>query len=229
MRKLKHHEQKLLKKVDFLQWSSDNNIREVTIMRRYHVQKRDDYTKYDVPTNLMSRNMEHFMLAYVFMSPFTCFHFLTIIHPRCCHSPPHCRYNKMVGSIKKLVSLISKLHQNDPFRIKITDQIMQKLFNMGLVNTKNSLASCDKITASSFCRRRLPVVMVRLKMAQTLREAVTFVEQAHVRVGADTVTDPAFLVTRNLEDYVTWVDSSKIRRHIQKYHDALDDFDLLGN
>ena len=139
------------------------------------------------------------------------------------------RYNKMVGSIKKLVSLIAKLHQNDPFRIKITDQIMQKLFNMGLVNTKNSLAACDKITASSFCRRRLPVVMVRLKMAQTLREAVTFFEQAHVRVGADTVTDPAFLVTRNLEDYVTWVDSSKIRRHIQKYHDALDDFDLLGN
>jgi U3 small nucleolar ribonucleoprotein protein IMP3 len=100
---------------------------------------------------------------------------------------------------------------------------------MALVNTKTSLAVCDKITASAFCRRRLPVVMVRLKMAETLREAVTFVEQGHVRVGPETVTDPAFLVTRNYEDFVTWVDTSKIRRHIQKYSDALDDFDLLGN
>jgi U3 small nucleolar ribonucleoprotein protein IMP3 len=100
---------------------------------------------------------------------------------------------------------------------------------MGLINAKNSLSTCEKISASSFCRRRLPVVMVRMKMSETLREAVTFIEQAHVRVGPDTITDPAFLVTRNLEDFVTWVDSSKIRRHIQKYNDALDDFDLLGN
>jgi U3 small nucleolar ribonucleoprotein protein IMP3 len=135
----------------------------------------------------------------------------------------------MVGGIKKLVSMITKLHQNDPFRIRTTDQLLQKLYNMGLISTKNSLAACDKITASAFCRRRLPVVMVRLKMSQTLREAVTFIEQGHVRVGSDTINDPAFMVTRNMEDFVTWVDSSKIRRHIQKYNDALDDFDLLGN
>lgn len=38
VRKLKHHEQKLLRKVDFLQWKSDNNLREVEVMRRYHIQ-----------------------------------------------------------------------------------------------------------------------------------------------------------------------------------------------
>jgi hypothetical protein len=31
MRKLKHHEQKLLRKVDFLQWKSDQNIREIKV------------------------------------------------------------------------------------------------------------------------------------------------------------------------------------------------------
>lgn len=40
------------------------------------------------------------------------------------------------------------------------------------------------------------VVMARLRMAETLREAATFIEQGHVRVGPTTVTDPAFLVTR---------------------------------
>lgn len=30
-----------------------------------------------------------------------------------------------------------------------------------------------------------------------------------------------------MEDFVTWVDSSKIKRSIMKYRDQLDDFDLL--
>ena len=44
--KLKHHESKLLRKVDFLQWKSDNTLREAQVLRRYHVTKREDYVKY---------------------------------------------------------------------------------------------------------------------------------------------------------------------------------------
>jgi len=71
--------------------------------------------------------------------------------------------------------------------------------------------------------------MVRAKMSETIKEAVTLIEQGHVRVGPNVVTDPAFLVTRTFEDYVTWVDSSKIKRIIMQYNDRVDDFDLLGN
>ena len=46
VRKLKYHEKKLLKKVDFISWKCDSNIREVKILRKYHIQKREDYTKY---------------------------------------------------------------------------------------------------------------------------------------------------------------------------------------
>ena len=52
--------------------------------------------------------------------------------------------------------------------------------------------------------------------------------QGHIRVGPETVTDPAFLVTRPMEDFVTWVDTSKIRRKVLAYNDQLDDFDLLN-
>ena len=44
--------------------------------------------------------------------------------------------------------------------------------------------------------------------------------------GPDVVTDPAFLVTRSMEDFVTWVDSSKIKRHVLEYNEERDDFDL---
>lgn len=52
--------------------------------------------------------------------------------------------------------------------------------------------------------------------------------QGHVRVGPETVLDPAFLVTRPMEDFVTWVDTSKIRRKVMQYNDKLDDYDLLN-
>lgn len=45
MRKLKYHEQKLLKKVDFLNWKKKDNPHETEVIRRYHLQDRDDYTR----------------------------------------------------------------------------------------------------------------------------------------------------------------------------------------
>lgn len=44
VRKLKFHEKKLLKKVDFIAWEVDNNLHEIKIMKRFHIQKREDYT-----------------------------------------------------------------------------------------------------------------------------------------------------------------------------------------
>mmetsp|Transcript_33791 Transcript_33791/g.54535 ORF Transcript_33791/g.54535 Transcript_33791/m.54535 type:complete len:184 (+) Transcript_33791:3-554(+) len=181
MRELKFHEQKLLKKVNFLQWKSDQNVREIQVLRRYHVQNRDDYVK----------------------------------------------YSKVAGLITKLAAKAKLLKQDDPVRTKTTNLLIDKLFNMGLIPTKKSLLQCEALPVSAFCRRRIPVVLVRMKFCETLKEAVTFVEQGHIRVGPEVVTDPAFHVTRNMEDFITWVDSSKIKRKVMKYNDALDDFDLL--
>merc|ERR1712010_228417 len=43
----KFHEQKLLRKVNFVNWEDSNNLHEVKIMKRYCVQKREDYTMYN--------------------------------------------------------------------------------------------------------------------------------------------------------------------------------------
>lgn len=58
-------------------------------------------------------------------------------------------------------------------------------------------------------------------MSENLKEATKYIEQGHVRVGAEVVKDPAFLVTRALEDFVTWVDGSAIRKHVLEYNDMV--------
>lgn len=47
------------------------------------------------------------------------------------------------------------------------------------------------------------------------------IEQGHIRVGTQPVTDPAMLITRRQEDFVTWVDTSARKRTIMKYNDQV--------
>lgn len=104
--------------------------------------------------------------------------------------------------------------------------MLEKLYVLGLIPTKWDLEAASKISASAFCRRRLPVVMVRNKMSENIKNASQLVEHGHVRVGAEVVKDPAFLITRTMEDFVTWVDSSMIRQHVLEYNDMKDDYEF---
>jgi U3 small nucleolar ribonucleoprotein protein IMP3 len=72
----------------------------------------------------------------------------------------------------------------------------------------------------------LPVILVRSKMCENLRTATQLIEQGHVRVGPDVIKDPAFMVTRNMEDFVTWVDTSAIRKRVLEYKELKDDYDI---
>uniref|UniRef100_A0ACD5TLD3 Uncharacterized protein n=1 Tax=Avena sativa TaxID=4498 RepID=A0ACD5TLD3_AVESA len=137
------------------------------------------------------------------------------------------KYNGICCMAQKLMNIIKQMDPRDPFRIEMTDMLMDKLYNMGVIPTKKSLVICENLSASAFCRRRLATILVKLKFAEHLKEAVTFIEQGHVRVGPETITDPAFLVTRNMEDFITWVDTSRIKKKVMEYVGALDDYDAM--
>jgi len=174
---------RLLRKVDFLTWKSDDGHRAHDIMRRYHVSSVETYHK----------------------------------------------YNKLCGSVRHLAHRLALLPPTDPFRQRHEALLLEKLHAMGILAQKTKMSDVEnKVTVAAICRRRLPVVMTRLRMAETVRTASKLVEQGHVRVGPEVVTDTAYIVTRNMEDFVTWVDGSKIRGHIMKYRNEVDDFDLLA-
>ncbi|KAF5390451.1 hypothetical protein D9757_005299 [Collybiopsis confluens] len=180
VRKLKYHEQKLLKKVDFLNWKQDANLREIKVMRRYHIQDRDHYHQ----------------------------------------------YNKLCGSLRSFAHRVSLLPAQDPFRAKMEAQILSKLYDMGVLNSTAKLSDVDKLTVAAFCRRRLAVFMCMSKMAETVSAAAKFIEQGHVRHIWLRGKFP-FPEALRMEDFVTWVDTSKLKRSIMNYNDELDDYDLL--
>lgn len=59
---------------------------------------------------------------------------------------------------------------------------------MGILNSRENIEVAEKISVSAFCRRRLAVLLCSLKFSETMKEAVTFIEQGHVRVGTEIVT-----------------------------------------
>lgn len=182
VRKLKFHEQKLLKKVDLYNYKQDNSHRESEVMARFQLQNRNDY-----------------------------------------HS-----YNKIVGHIKSVARKLALLQPNDPFRVKHEQKLLEKLYKMGLLTSTTKVSHIEnKLNVSALCRRRIGVMMVKVQMAQKIEDANKFVQQGHVRVGNKVITDPAYLVDRNMEDYLTWVDGSKIKKNVLQFKNKLDDFDLV--
>ncbi|KAJ6168286.1 U3 small nucleolar ribonucleoprotein subunit (Imp3) [Penicillium chrysogenum] len=171
VRELKHHEKKLLRKVDFHNYKSDGNHREHEIRQRYLLQDPMDYRK----------------------------------------------YNALCGSLRQLAHKLSQLDPDaDPLRKKLEFELLEKLWRMGILKQSREQGAGliqGRARGYSFCV--LP------------SSATTSIEQGHLRVGTEVVNDSAFLVTRNMEDFVTWVDSSKIKRNILRYREKLDDFDLL--
>eukprot|EP01119_Soliformovum_irregulare_P023153 TRINITY_DN8050_c0_g1_i1.p1 TRINITY_DN8050_c0_g1~~TRINITY_DN8050_c0_g1_i1.p1 ORF type:complete len:184 (+),score=26.49 TRINITY_DN8050_c0_g1_i1:53-604(+) len=138
------------------------------------------------------------------------------------------KYDSLGKLIGTLVTKIKELDPKDPFRIKMTDVLLDKLYDMGLIDSKGSLHILKNLKAQDISKRRIAVRMVRLKYASKIEEAVKMLKDGHIRVGPDVIRDPAYLLTRVKEDYLTWVDSSKYKTHIAKYNETLDDFDLLN-
>ena len=79
-----------------------------------------------------------------------------------------CRYNKLCGSLRSLAHRLTLLPAQDPFRVRMEGQLLNKLYDMGVLNSTAKLSDVDKLTVAAFCRRRLAVYMCMAKMAETV-------------------------------------------------------------
>lgn len=177
MRKLKFHEQKLLKKVSFLDWKKTNTTREQLVTTKYRLKDRSEYKK----------------------------------------------YNLVVGMIRKLTETLSRLNDSDPTKRAVGKKLINLLYEAGLIKDK-ALIECSRVNVSSFCERRVPMILKKLGLVQTFTHGDEFVQHGHVRVGTKRVSDTTVLVPRGLEEYVGWVEGSKIKRKVDEFNGELDEY-----
>merc|ERR1719273_285115 len=82
-------------------------------------------------------------------------------------------YGRLCYSIKQIANALIELEPDDPYRVQTSEDLLNKLYEMGLIANTATIGNALNIKTRHFCQRRLPVVMVRLKMTQRISEAVT--------------------------------------------------------
>ena len=138
------------------------------------------------------------------------------------------KYNKICGLVTKMTNMLKQLKPNDPFRIKLSEQLLDKLHQVGIISKRNSLQDCQALPVAAFCRRRLGVLLKTMGYGENLSETYAYVKQGNIMIGDEVVTEPAMLVTKTMEDQINWSDLSKIKRKIMTYKNNLDDYDLYS-
>ncbi|KAF0982873.1 hypothetical protein FDP41_010852 [Naegleria fowleri] len=188
VRELKHHEQKLLKKVDFLNWKSDGVTPEykeyiLKTIQKYQLRDQKEFFNYQrIATQI----------------------------------------NNTINNIKQLDD---KLYRD--FKVNQLVMLGKKLFDMGILDSEAEIETLNKITVGRLCRRRISYLLKVLHFAESGRLANMYIQHGHIRIGPEVVRDEAFLVSRNLEDFITWTNKSKIKTTIQKFNETYDDFEAL--
>ncbi|EZG70626.1 U3 small nucleolar ribonucleoprotein IMP3 [Gregarina niphandrodes] len=138
------------------------------------------------------------------------------------------QYNKVALEIQQLVAILRTLPSESEVRQKIGKSLLDKLYRLGIINDVSSLEVVENFGVSYLCRRRITWILKKIKMAQHTQHAIDLVQHGHIKIGNDVVKDPAMLVTRQMEDLITWADGSKYKKHISEFHDTKDDFTLLN-
>uniref|UniRef100_A0A7N0UNV4 Small ribosomal subunit protein uS4 N-terminal domain-containing protein n=1 Tax=Kalanchoe fedtschenkoi TaxID=63787 RepID=A0A7N0UNV4_KALFE len=138
------------------------------------------------------------------------------------------KYETLRRSVQKLVNVLKQMDDRDPFLVRMTDALFEKLraeirfvLRMAGITWGNtdqkSLALCDHLSVSSFHRWRLLTILARLEFAERFK-----------RQSRSSSKDMSRNSDRNVEDFVTWVDSSECKTKVLDYNNKLGHYDLMN-
>lgn len=139
-------------------------------------------------------------------------------------------YNKMIVNINRTIKVLQEQKKKKPELKEFCENqlllLAKKLFNMGIIDHETELEKpMFKATIDDVCRRRITYVLFQKKFAETVAKGHDYVEQGHIKIGPEIVTNPTFIVTKNLEHFIDWTYGSKIKKNIDSFNGVKDDFE----
>ena len=154
VRQLKHHEHKLLRKVDFFKADSkQGSIRQNDVVRR--VRFYLFLSIYPINSTTNTENKQ-----YMIQKP-----------------EDYTSYNRLCGQLRQLAHRLTLLAPENPYRLATEKKLLDKLYDMAILSERSKLSAVEnKVTVSAFARRRLNVILTRLQMAPDLKAATTFID-----------------------------------------------------
>ncbi len=111
---------------------------------------------------------------------------------------------KFASQAKKSMSLTTKQAEIE------RKALMRKLNQLALVGNEAQLDDVLALELRNFLERRLQTIVFRKGLANTIKQARQFITHGHVRVGGKTITAPSYLVSKEDEANLTFIESSSL-------------------
>ncbi len=89
-------------------------------------------------------------------------------------------------------------------RVAKEKELLDSLVKMGIMRGTPQLNDVLSLTVEAFLERRLETLVVRKRMANTMRQARQFITHGHIQVGDHKVTVPSYFVTKDEENTIKY-------------------------
>ncbi len=94
--------------------------------------------------------------------------------------------------------------------------LLDRLYEMGLVEKDASLDDILGLTAANILERRLQTIVYKKGLARTIYQARQMIVHGHIAIGGRRVTSPGYLVHRQEEDLVDYAPDSPYKERAKQ-------------
>lgn len=89
-------------------------------------------------------------------------------------------------------------------------QLLKKVQDLGLLQKTSRLGDILGLTLTDIVERRLQTIVFKLHLASSMNQARQFITHGHVKVGDKKITSPNFIVPKDLEKKIQFIETSKL-------------------
>jgi small subunit ribosomal protein S4 len=101
-------------------------------------------------------------------------------------------------------------------RDKVQEKVLiDKLHKMGLLEKDASVDAVLSLTSEKLLERRLQTFVFKKNLANTIRHSRQLITHGHIAVDGRKIVYPSFIVTRGLEDKISFYKSPKLKAPIK--------------
>lgn len=90
--------------------------------------------------------------------------------------------------------------------------LLDKLYKMGLLGKNADLDDVLSLTGENLLERRLQTIVFKKKIANTPKQARQFITHGHIAIEGRRTIYPSFSVTRELENKISYYETSPIKK-----------------
>lgn len=118
------------------------------------------------------------------------------------------KFSSKVRKINQQVKKIIK-QRNEQSAVK-ERQLIDKLYNLGIIGKDSKLEDVLGIDIKRILDRRLESIVFKQKLSNSIKQARQFIIHGHIKVGDKKVTIPSYMVLREEENKISYVDGSSL-------------------